>query len=122
MNNLTNALLITAIGMGLVFLSLIVLWGLMALTIRVFPHREEPEEAEEAAGEGEAVSEETPPEAVVAPARKRHAAAIAVALALQLASGASLRAQEASGHQPPAVSAWQSVMRSNMLNKRGPKR
>jgi sodium pump decarboxylase gamma subunit len=105
--NLYNALLITVLGMGLVFAAILLLWGLMALIVRLAPERQPAQEETEAA----ASSLE----------RKRQAAAIAVAVAL---------AQHEAGNEPhefplpptAIVSAWQAVMRSKMLNKRGPVR
>ena len=105
--NMYNALLITVLGMGLVFAAILMLWGLMALLVRLAPERQ-PAEAESEA-------------AASALDRKRQAAAAAVAIAL---------AQHEAGDElhefplPPTamVSAWQAVMRSKMLNKRGPVR
>ncbi len=107
MNPLSLSLQITLIGMGLVFASLIVLWGMMELLVRLTP---EVQAAEDSAGEPAVIlgADES--------ARKQQAAAIAVALAL---------AEEESGPRefplPPTamVSAWQAVMRTDMLKKRG---
>jgi len=104
--NIILALEITAIGMGLVFAAILLLWGVMAALVRLaVAPAEEPEEAEA----------EPPAPAVD---RKRMAAAIAVAYALAQQSNAK------EPHEfplPPTalVSAWQAVMRTRILNKRG---
>lgn len=108
-SNLIVALQITLIGMGLVFAAILLLWGLMALLVRLAPERA-PETAPDAE---QARQAET--------ARKRRAAASAVAIAL------AQQAQRGEPHEfpiPPTalVSAWQAVMRTSMLSKRGPTR
>lgn len=104
---LNQGLLITLIGMGLVFVALILLWGMMALMGRI-PTRERNTPAEDAA----APAEETP--APSADARALHAcaaaAAVAAALALQQRS-----ARPASAAQP-ALTPWQAVRRAAQLN------
>lgn len=102
---LSNALLITALGMGLVFVAILLLWGLMAglvkLTSRTAGEIETEEEKEQAELD-----------------RKRRAAMAAVAVAL------AKQADTMEPHEfplPPTafVSAWQAVLRSKILNKRG---
>ena len=91
--------------MGLVFAALILLWGLMEGLVRLTADRPAPEPAVEIAtpGDDEAL-------------RKQQIAALAVALAL---------AEHDSGPREfplpptPLVSAWQAVLRSDMLKKRG---
>ena len=110
--NLINALLVTAIGMGLVFAAILLLWGMMAALVRI-------------AGKQ---FKETIPNSIAAsenknmPANpldlKRRAAAIAVSVAL------AQQADQDEPHEfplPPTalVSAWQAVMRTKMLSKRG---
>lgn len=106
--NLYLALQITLVGMGLVFAAILCLWGLMALLVRLAPERAAEPPAAETAAQGEA-------------SRKRRAAVIAVAIAL------AQQADRSEPHEfplPPTalVSAWQAVMRTRMLNKRGPTR
>jgi Na+-transporting methylmalonyl-CoA/oxaloacetate decarboxylase gamma subunit len=108
MNNLSTALIVTALGMGLVFAMIVMLWGLMALLVRLVAVPE-PKESVKAI-----------PETSFETARKRRAAVAAVATAL-------IRESIAEPHEfplPPTalVSAWQAVMRSEMLKKRGQKR
>lgn len=101
--DLLIALQITAAGMGLVFGAIFLLWAVMAALVRLTS--EQP--ASISASTGSVEQQE----------RKRRAAAAAVAIALALES-------DSEPHEfplPPTaiVSAWQSVMRSNMLTKRG---
>jgi sodium pump decarboxylase gamma subunit len=101
-SNLSNAILITVIGMGLVFIALLLLWGAMALLMR-FANKQKDVEAPEV-------------EVTLQELRKRAAiAAVVVAL---------IREADTELHEfplPPTafVSAWQAVMRSNMFKKRG---
>jgi len=119
---ISNALLITALGMGIVFAVLILLWGLMALMVRLLSDREEGGETGEAV---ETAPVEPAPAAASGQKRRAAAAAVAVALALQ------------SSHQPgygngshipqptASLSAWQLAMRANQLKskqQRGPAR
>ncbi len=107
-----DALWITLIGMGLVFVAILFLWGLMALLVRITQEREEPEPAEadqpvEAAGPEEAGAS--------LPDQKRRAAAAAVAVALSRRRPArSQSAAQAAG----ALSAWQAVQRANQVSQR----
>lgn len=93
---MTSAIQITIVGMGLVFLAILVLWLVMALLVRWTGSRTE---------------EDLPSEAP-------QAAAAAVAFAM------AERAGRKDLHEfplPPTaiVSAWQAVMRGKMLDKRG---
>jgi Na+-transporting methylmalonyl-CoA/oxaloacetate decarboxylase gamma subunit len=104
--NLIIALQITAIGMGLVFAAILLLWGVTALLVRLTSEAavHDAESAQQAEME-----------------RKRKVAAVAVAYAL------AQQADQNEPHEfplPPTalVSAWQAVMRTKMLNKRGPAR
>ncbi len=99
--NMSNALMITLIGMGLVFLALLLLWGVMNALVRLARETETPAEPE-----------------MLEIERKKRAAAAAVAVALS--EPLNLNAPRAFPEPPTAfVSAWQAVMRSNILNKRG---
>ncbi len=122
-NILSQALFITLIGMGLVFVGLLLLWGLMELTVQLtnWYNRRHPEEEEgEEEEEVEAVVEEAPVAALPAPSalkQKAAAAAVAIALALEESAPAEMAAPLPAGYtaQP---SAWQAVMRSAQLNQR----
>lgn len=98
------ALQIAVIGMGLVFGSIFLLWLVMAILVRATAVREP--DTPLAAKEQEAEQE-----------RKRRAAATAVALALALETDTQPHVLPLP--PTPIVSAWQAVMRSNILDKRG---
>ena len=100
--NLSFSLLITLIGMGLVFLALILIWGVMAALVRLARDAGKPAE---------------PPE-MLEIERKKRAAAAAAAVALSTPSS-PLAPQKFPEPPTAIVSAWQAVMRSNILNKRG---
>ena len=106
---LNQGLLITAIGMGLVFLGLLLLWGLMAFmaSIKV---KEKSEVAEVPAAE-EAVAEPQP-EANGNRALFVRAAAAAVAAAMLLAR----RSPKAVGPASSAVSSWQTSKRTSQMS------
>ncbi|KPL76486.1 hypothetical protein ADN00_10955 [Ornatilinea apprima] len=114
---LMDSLKITAIGMGLVFIAILVLWGLMELLVQVTVRRVKaeiaPRENELETG-GAAPSL---PDANLQTRQRAAAAAVATALALQDAK---------SDHKPIRVlpapkeqaSAWQTLMRASHLNQR----
>src|SRR5512133_2514022 len=108
-----DALWITAIGMGLVFLSIIALWGLMALLVRL-TDRKEAAEVESEAEAAETASVETTAASDGALERKRRAAAVAVAVALSLRKPA----RPAHLQQAGSVSAWQAVNRASQVSQR----
>ncbi len=105
---LKSALLITGIGMGLVFLSLILLWWLMEATVRLFKERKKEKEIEEITAESTQVASEEP-----SIDKKKRVAAAAVALALA-ASQASHHPDEGSA----PVSPWQVALRSRSFSNR----
>lgn len=99
--NLNQALLITAAGMGLVFAAILLIWLLIWALVRFTAERPE------AAAPAAATERE----------RRRRAAAAAVAAAL------AERERQESPPIPPLpptaiISAWQAVMRQNQLRKR----
>lgn len=97
------ALQIAFIGMALVFLAILLFWLIISLLVRVTAVHE----AAPAAESPDEVEQE----------RKRRAAATAVAFALALEADTQPRVLPAP--PTPIVSAWQAVMRSNILDKRG---
>ena len=107
---MVNALWITLIGMGLVFVAILLLWGLMALLVRITEEREEPQPADQPIGEPG--PQETSPSLLE---RKRRAAAVAVAVALSRRKPA-----HSQGAAQPAgtLSAWQAVQRANQFSQR----
>jgi Na+-transporting methylmalonyl-CoA/oxaloacetate decarboxylase gamma subunit len=112
---LVDSLKITAIGMSLVFLAILVLWGMMELLVQMTIRRIR---AEKGSGEAEARSTE-PAESEIqtdhSVQRRAAAAALAVALALESAKSSPANGQPAPKEQ---ISAWQSLMRSGQLNQR----
>ncbi len=107
MSNLSEALLITLLGMGLVFAMILLLWGLMAFMVSVLAPKDTADDVAPQLGDQDA-------------SRKRKAAAVAVATAL--VNQADTRPHEFPLPPTALVSAWQAVMRTDMLKKRGPKR
>ena len=106
--NLSTALQITVIGMGLVFGGILVLWGLMSLMLKMTTTKDE---------ETEGVAD-VPAETDESYERKRLVAVMAVALAL---AEAEEQQKPRLFPMPPTaiVSAWQAVMRTNQLRRRG---
>lgn len=104
-SGLLNALWITGVGMGLVFAAIFLLWGVMALLVKIAP------------GKGAFVLPK-PKADLEKQERLRQAAMVAVAVSLARQSDSS---QPHEFPEPPTalVSAWQAVMRTKMLSKRG---
>ncbi|MDW8327035.1 MAG: OadG family protein [Anaerolineales bacterium] len=111
--SLSIALQITVIGMSLVFGAIVLLWGLMALLVRLAADRPAPAAAPVGSDRRRELKQ------------RAAAAAVAAALAVQ----AQKRAEETAFQPrefplPPTaiVSAWQAVRRAQLLNQRGPVR
>lgn len=106
-----NALWITLIGMGLVFVAILALWGLMALLVKVTAEPERQAESPVPAGEAMPALEAAPaPDGMLELKRRAAASAVAVALALT--------AEPKDVRDPNAVSAWQAVQRAAQLEQR----
>jgi Na+-transporting methylmalonyl-CoA/oxaloacetate decarboxylase gamma subunit len=119
MSPIATALWITLIGMGLVFASIILLWVLMDVLVRVVKDPAEP--VEPRTEPALPAAETAPPDASCELELKQRAAATAVSLALaQLAS--STEPHEFPLPPTAVVSPWQGVNRTKMLSKRGPVR
>ena len=111
MNDFQTGLLVAAIGMGLVFAVIMVLWGLMVLLVRLTSKREEspakviPEMKEIKAN-------------MVLPDAKREihqkAAALAVAVALKFQAA---KMDTMSQSQEAEASLWQMVARTRQVQK-----
>lgn len=104
--NLNTALLILAIGMGIVFASIILLWGVMAALVRLTADR--PAAAQDAAAPADQPDTDD---------LRRKAAAAAVAVVRKRAASTMVA--------PPipataTVSPWQAVNRGRQLRQRGP--
>lgn len=113
-----NALWITLLGMGLVFLAILLLWGLMVLLVRL---TREPKKAQPAPlpGNDIPVAEETPAQAQLIE-RKRRAAAAAVAAALAVNNSkrsATVNLPMTGKPAPASVSAWQAVHRASQISQ-----
>ena len=107
-----NALWITLIGMGLVFVAILLLWGLMALLVKLTEEREKPVAQEISAAEAEPVIAAVPTDGD----RKRRAAAAAVAAAMAMRPKNG-RARTAADQPAASVSAWQAVHRAGRLGQ-----
>jgi Na+-transporting methylmalonyl-CoA/oxaloacetate decarboxylase gamma subunit len=113
-----KSLIITGIGVLLIFIAIFLLWGMMELLVRLTQGKKVKTEAavEPAAPVVEAAPE---PPAAALPTGAEHlkiqAAAAAVAAVL-----AQNKAKSGKGFRPPtyAVSTWQTVMRAGQMNKR----
>lgn len=104
MSDIVSALMMTLIGMGLVFVIIVIMWGFMWALVKFTA--EKPNGAAEANNDPEASA---PVEAVLPTGLKARAAAAAVAVALAMGSkSASLIAPTSS-----SVSAWQAAQRAN---------
>jgi Na+-transporting methylmalonyl-CoA/oxaloacetate decarboxylase gamma subunit len=110
-DNLSAALLISLLGMGIVFGIILLTWGIMAALTRIPPGRDELAEAEEA----ESVEAEITEVVTLPGAERAAAAAVAVALALEQ----RVRAIQVRPRVDTAatISAWQSVMRGRQLKQ-----
>ncbi len=119
MSTTIATLWITLIGMGLVFIGILALWGLMELIVKLtnryaLTHPEEEEGEEEEASAAAPIVEALP----AASTNKQQAAAVAVAIALALEAEAASEAPVMAQPQNGQASAWQAVMRSAQLTQR----
>ena len=116
MTNLTTSLLLTVIGMGLVFGAILLFWLFMSVLVRLAAS---PSEGEQGAREAATVDAAVMRRAAAHEFELRRLAALAAALA------ALAMAEEEAGPGafplPPTalVSTWQAVMRSRQLAERG---
>lgn len=108
---MANALWITLIGMGLVFVAILLLWGLMVLLVRVTAERTP------VAPPAADLPVEAAPEAGATPDLRRRAAAAAVAAALAFEKR-SVFARTPASHGAGRGSDWQTVQRAAGLNQR----
>ena len=115
-----NALIITAIGMGLVFISIIILWWLMELLVRFAADKKAPEVLVE---QPALLSPSEKPDS----ANKQKIAAVAVAAALQIRKqqaaelAVKMAMQQRTTPQPSGqvqTSSWQAVRRAGQFETR----
>jgi Na+-transporting methylmalonyl-CoA/oxaloacetate decarboxylase gamma subunit len=103
MSNIQTGLLITAIGMGLVFAMIALLWGLMVILVKLTSRNTEPEV--------EKLTGQTNLPAISGPLKaKREAAAAAVAVAL-----AHRASQQKKQTQTGEINIWQATARLKQL-------
>ena len=103
MQYLQPALQISLVGMGLVFLGILVLWAMMAILVRIFADKHKNTEDETTKSEDSDMLE-----------KKRLAAAIAAATAIEMHNISIL---SSSHKERESISAWQAAHRSQQLNK-----
>ncbi len=111
MSPIVQGLIITAIGMGLVFVAILALWGLMILLVRITADRPKAVEAQEPQTADLDESASTP--AVNDKQQLHLAAAAAVAVALQLAQ----RTNQVTPQDSSGISPWQAAHRAAMLSR-----
>jgi Na+-transporting methylmalonyl-CoA/oxaloacetate decarboxylase gamma subunit len=111
MNNMLLALEITALGMGLVFAAIVLLWGMMSLLTSITA------EKDTSSKQNMTVSDAAESAPVMDGSFKAQAAAIAVALAMAEEKASSVHPFS----EPPTaiVSAWQLGMRSRQMYQKG---
>ena len=110
MNDMGIALQITALGMGLVFGAIILLWWMMNLLTSITADKEPASASNESPDEGDTV-----------PAGEGdfNARAAAVAVAIALAEGQTSRRHRLSEPPTTIVSAWQLGMRTRQMYQKG---
>lgn len=109
---MSQGLMITAIGMGLVFAVIIFLWGVMALLMRLTSGREKPAQEDT---QGEVPDLKSAPDDEQT-GRQRRAAVAAVAVGLALASARKKTSGTRLDAQAGGLSPWQAFHRSRQTN------
>lgn len=103
MTNLQTALQITLYGMGLVFIGILLLWGMMALMVRVFSDRKK-------IGKKDVLQTDITDDLD----NKRLAVAIATATAIEMHNTSILYSTH---KERESISAWQAAHRSQRMNQ-----
>jgi Na+-transporting methylmalonyl-CoA/oxaloacetate decarboxylase gamma subunit len=101
MSNLQIALTMTVVGMGIVFIGILILWGVMALMVRIWPDKTGVSEVTQTGSE-DSKGEES--------GLKEKAAAAAVAVAISLRQG--IFSTPTGGAPVSAGSSWQATTRA----------
>lgn len=117
--NLWVAAQISLLGMSLVFGAILLLWGVLALLVRLTTERL-PHEAVPMIDEAPAAP--TPSLSANRKTAMARAAAAGVAIALALKPQPSATGEPGSNTPNSTVSAWQAVMRATRLNAHRPRR
>jgi len=112
MSEFQQGLLITAIGMGLVFAVIIFLWGLMALMMRVTSGRKQEQDPGE---EAPAMDAPVMPE-IQKTESQRRAAAAAAAVGIAL-SALRVKTAQSKEDRSGELSPWQAVHRPRQFNR-----
>ena len=108
-----TSLLITGIGMGLVFLAIILLWGMMELVVKSTAGKPKNHNTEIPETEENTEILQTPLQSDQLTRKKAAAAAVAFAIAVEKTVRASQPEPAAQGN----ISTWQAVMRAGNLNQ-----
>lgn len=103
MTNVQTALQITLYGMGLVFIGILLLWGMMAAMVRIFSDRKKVDKKD-------ALQTNAPDDLD----NKRLAVAIATATAIEMHN---TTIQYSSHKERESISAWQAAHRSQSMNQ-----
>lgn len=113
MSNLTISLIITVVGMGLVFIAILLLWALMEIIVKITAKESKNEEPDSAPGGA-------PGDAGASPAPtgfKQRVAAAAVGVALALRRGRGLASSPVTGGEGTNPSVWLAAGRLAALDK-----
>ncbi len=120
MSAISRSLIITLIGMGLVFVGILLLWGMMALLVRVFKSKEEikdeivPDTAAQPAGTARIQAVAAAVGIALARQRVQQAASVAVAALLAAQPGAPMPVEQPS----VSISSWLVSHRLEQINLR----
>jgi len=101
MSNMQIALTMTVIGMGIVFIGILILWGVMALMVRIWPDKTAENEAAKGGSEKSDVEDSD---------IKTKAAAAAVAVSMRLRQG--VFSIPTGGAPVTTGSSWQATTRA----------
>ena len=124
---LKEGLIITVLGMGLVFAALALLWGLMVAMQRLFPPGEKPFVSLWWRRRGQAVAPAAEEAIATAPAAEAKAGPTAAELAAVMTALALWQEEEAAEaaigwRLPPLLTRWMAVGRSHQLQSWSPRR
>lgn len=108
-NLMSSGLLITAIGMGLVFVAIVFLWGFMDVLVKITADRK-PADKLSAFPPEDGMLEAPPTDRLL----KQRAAAAAVATLLSQQAAVS----QSVPYEPGETSPWQATNRTNQFNQR----
>lgn len=117
-----QGLLITAIGMGLVFVVIIFLWGLMALMMRLTSNekkrKRKPEQPKEIKNLPAEIQEPSAAEQIQPDDHKQKAAAAAVAVGIAIENNKRRQKGRKVAEHSDGLSPWQAIHRMRQFGKR----